>query len=322
MNPFAFHEPKTAEEAATLLAGKDALALAGGVDLLGELKEGIRSPAALVNLFAIPGLNEIRKTENGWRIGATARLIDIIEHEGIRKDLPGLAEAALAVGTPQIRNQGTLGGNLAQRPRCWYYRSAEFSCLKKGGQGCPAIEGENAYLAVLGGGPCHIVHPSDCAPMLVALGARVFLRGPDGARDLPLEDFYELPSKNALGETVLKPGEFIEAVDVPAALPRSTYVKIREKDSFDFALASCAIAGKIEGDHFVEARVVLGGVAPIPWRVTAAESNLLKNTLADAVDPAANAAAEGAKPLSHNAYKVPLIKTAVARAIRSFGGAK
>ncbi|MBI2922303.1 MAG: xanthine dehydrogenase family protein subunit M [Planctomycetes bacterium] len=322
MQPFTYWDATSVEEAGKLLSLKNAMALGGGVDLLGEMKERIRTPDHVVNLRSIKGLDEIRKTDKGWRIGATALIADIAEHAGLKKDLPGLAEAALSVATPQIRNQGTLGGNLAQRPRCWYYRSADFDCAKKGGKGCPAEEGENRYLAVLGGGPCHIVHPSDCAPMLVALGARLFLRGPDGARDLPIEDFYESPSKNLACEYTLKPGEIIEAVEVPIALDRSTYVKLRERDSFDFALAACALAGRIEGDHFTEARLVLGGVAPVPWRVAAAESNLIKNTLADAVEPAANAAAEGAKPMSQNGYKVPLIRAAVARAIRALAGGK
>jgi xanthine dehydrogenase YagS FAD-binding subunit len=317
-SPFTFWDARTVEEAATLLSKKGAVSLGGGVDLLGEMKEGIRSPEHLVNLRTIPGLDRIQKTERGWRVGATALLTDIAENAELRKDLPGLAEAAEAVATPQIRNQGTIGGNLAQRPRCWYYRAAEFSCVKKGGKGCPAEKGENRYLAIFGEGPCHIVHPSDCAPMLVALDARLYLRGPDGARDLPIADFYEMPSKNALCEFTLKPGEFIEAVEIPAALPRSTYIKIREKDSFDFASAACAIAGKIEGDRFTEARVVLGGVAPVPWRSASAEANLKKNTIADAVEPASNSAVEGAKPMSQNAWKIPVAKAAVAQAIRSF----
>ena len=316
--PFTYWDARTAEEAATLLAKKGAMALGGGVDLLGEMKEGIRSPDHLVNLRSIPGLDKIERNERGWRVGATALLTDIADHADLRKDLPGFAESAAAVATPQIRNQGTIGGNLAQRPRCWYYRSADFACVKKGGKGCPAEKGENRYLAILGGGPCHIVHPSDCAPMLVALNARLFLRGPDGARDVPIADFYELPSKNVLCEFTLKAGEFIEAVEIPTALPRSTFVKLREKDSFDFAIAACAIAGKIDGDHFTEARVVLGGVAPVPWRCASSESNLLKNTIADAVEPASSSAVDGAKPMSQNAWKVPMAKAAVAQAIRSF----
>ncbi|MCC6739441.1 MAG: FAD binding domain-containing protein [Planctomycetia bacterium] len=316
--PFTWWDARTAEEAAALLAKPGASALAGGVDLLGEMKDGIRAPEHLVNLRSIPGLDRVEKNDRGWRIGATALLADLASHEALRRDLPGLAEAAAAVATPQIRNQGTIGGNLAQRPRCWYYRAAEYACVKKGGKGCPAEQGENRYLAILGGGPCHIVHPSDCAPMLVALGARLFLRGPEGGRDLPVADFYELPAKNVSCEFSLKPGEFIEAVEVPTALPRSTYVKIRERDSFDFAIAACAVAGRVEAGRFTDARVVLGGVAPVPWRSSAAEANLVKNTIADAVEPAANAAVEGARPLSQNAWKVPMAKAAVARAIRSF----
>ena len=317
-SPFTFWDARTAEEAATLLSKKGAMALGGGVDLLGELKEGIRAPEHIVNLRSIPGLDKIQKTDRGWRVGATALLTDIADNADLRKDLPGFAESAEAVATPQIRNQGTIGGNLAQRPRCWYYRSAEFACVKKGGKGCPAEKGENRYLAIFGGGPCHIVHPSDCAPMLVALDARLFLRGPDGARDLPIADFYELPSKNALCEFTLKPGEFIEAVEISTTLPRSTYVKLREKDSFDFAVAACAIAGKIDGDHFTDVRVVLGGVAPVPWRSVTAEANLRKNTIADAVEPASNSATDGARPMSQNAWKIPMTRAAVAGAIRSF----
>jgi xanthine dehydrogenase YagS FAD-binding subunit len=315
--PFTYWDATSVQHAGELLSKKGAVALGGGVDLLGEMKDGVRAPEHVVNLRSIPGLDAIAKTDRGWRIGATALLCDIAEHEGLKKDLPGLCEAALAVATPQIRNQGTLGGNLAQRPRCWYYRMAEFECAKKGATGCPAEKGENKYLAVFGGGPCHIVHPSDCAPMLVALGARLFLRGPEGARDLPLEDFYELPSKNLRCEYTLKPGEIIEAVEVPTALPHSAYVKIRERDSFDFALAACALAGKLEDGVLHGARLVLGGVAPVPWRAAAAESNIVKNRLADAIEPAAGAAAEGATPMSQNAYKAPLIRAAVAQAIRA-----
>lgn len=319
MKPFTWHDAKTAEEASALLAQKNAQALGGGVDLLGEMKEMIRTPDHLVNLLSVKGLDAIAKTDKGWRIGATALLADIASHEGIRKDLPGLAEAALAVATPQIRNQGTIGGNLAQRPRCWYYRHPDFGCAKKGGEGCPAKEGENKFHAIFAtDGPCVIVHPSDCAPMLVALGARLALRGPDGAREVAIADFYELPAKNIACEFTLKAGEFIEAIDVPTALPRSTYVKLREKDSFDFALAACAIAGTIDGDHFTDARVVLGGVAPIPWRCASAEANLVKNTISDAIEPASQSAADGAKPLARNSFKVPLLKAAVAQAIRSF----
>lgn len=316
--PFTFWDARTADEAAALLSKKGAMALGGGVDLLGELKEGVRAPEHLVNLRSIPGLDRIEKNDRGWRIGATALLVDIADHAELRKDLPGLCEAAAAVATPQIRNQGTIGGNLAQRPRCWYYRDASFDCVKKGGKGCPAEKGENRYLAIFGDGPCHIVHPSDGAPMLVALGARLFLRGPEGARDLPLEDFYEMPDKNALCEFTLKPGEFIEAVEVPTKPARSTYVKLREKDSFDFAIAACAVAGVIDGDRFTEARVVLGGVAPVPWRSKAAEAALLKGSIAETTDAAAEAAVQGAKPMSQNAWKVPMAKAAVARAIRSF----
>ncbi|NUN50524.1 MAG: FAD binding domain-containing protein [Candidatus Brocadiae bacterium] len=321
MKPFAWWDPATGDDAARMLKDKPgAQAIGGGVDLLGEMKEGIRAPAHLVNLRSVPGLDRVEKTARGWRIGATAILADLAAHAGLARDLPGLAEAAASVATPQIRNQGTVGGNLAQRPRCWYYRSAEFGCAKKGGTGCPAEDGENRALAIFGGGPCHIVHPSDLAPILVALDARLFLRGPDGGRDLPIADFYELPSKNILCEFTLRPGEFIEAVEVPTALPRSVWVKLRERDSFDFALAGCAIAAEVVENRCRNVRVVLGGVAPVPWRVEGAEAVLLKSALTDAAGTAAKAAAAGAKPMSQNAHKVPLIEAVVARAIRRLAG--
>jgi xanthine dehydrogenase YagS FAD-binding subunit len=319
MRPFTWQDAASVDEAKALLAAKGVLPIAGGVDLLGELKDGIRSPERVVNLLSIPGLSAIEDKGDAWRIGATVLLADLASHDGIRRDLSGLAEAALAVATPQIRNQGTFGGNLAQRPRCWYYRHPDFTCEKKSGKGCPAKEGENRYLAVMGTeGPCVIAHPSDCAPMLVALEATIRLAGPAGERSVAAAKFWQMPAENMRLECDLKDGEFITGADVPKARRRSTYVKVRERDSFDFALVACAIAGNVDGGKMSDARVVLGGVAPIPWACPSAEANLAKNTLADAVEPASKSAADGAKPLSQTGYKVPLIHAAVAQAIRKF----
>jgi xanthine dehydrogenase YagS FAD-binding subunit len=234
-------------------------------------------------------------------------------------------EAAHSVATPQIRNLGTIGGNLCQRPRCWYYRLEEVICLKKGGSECYAATGENKYNAILGGGPSYIVHPSDLAPMLVALGASVSVTGPEGNRVIPLDKFFTLPSEGSIRrENVLKNDEIITQVQVPASAfaAHSTYLKFKERDSLDFALASVAAAVEVGANKSIkQARIVLGGVAPIPWRAGKAESFLTGKTLnADVLVEAARLALDGAKPLEKNAYKIPLTQTLVRRALLKVGG--
>src|SRR5256714_512769 len=235
------------------------------------------------------------------------------------------SEAAHSVATPQIRNLGTVGGNLCQRPRCWYYRLEEAVCLKKGGSECFAAKGENKYNAILGGGPSYIVHPSDLAPVLVALGASASVVGADGKRTIPLEKFFTLPSEgNIRRENVLANDEIITEIQVPpsAFAARSTYLKFKERDSLDFALASVAAAVELgSGKTVKQARIVLGGVAPIPLRAPKAESYLAgENPSADALAEAARRALEGAEPLAKNAYKIPLTQALVRRALAKAGG--
>jgi xanthine dehydrogenase YagS FAD-binding subunit len=236
-----------------------------------------------------------------------------------------LHEAAGSIASPQIRSQGTVGGNLCQRPRCWYYRNEHARCIKKGGSECFSYNGLNKYNAIFGGGPSYIVHPSDLAPALVALAARVNLRGPGGTRSVELEKFFTLPSEGSvLRENVLGPGEILESVAVPAPGNglRSTYLKFKERGSYDFALASVALALWIEGASIRSARIVLGGVAPIPWRCTAAEKLLEGRSLDTAAfAPVAEAAVKGAEPLGQNGYKVPLVKGLVVRALQQVAGA-
>jgi xanthine dehydrogenase YagS FAD-binding subunit len=243
----------------------------------------------------------------------------------VQKSFPGLAEAAHSVGTPQIRNLGTVGGNLCQRPRCWYFRLEEVVCLKKGGTECYAATGENKYHAIFGGGPSYIVHPSDLAPMLLALGASVNVTGGDGKRTIALDKFFTLPSDgNLRRENVLKNDEIITDVILPPSkfASNSTYLKFKERDSMDFAMSAVAAAVTIGANRTVSAaRIVLGGVAPTPWRVPKAEAALVGKMMSkDLLAEVAKIALQGAEPLAQNTYKIPLTETLVRRALAKVGG--
>ena len=300
--------------------------IAGGQDLLTTMKDYITRPSRVVNLKGIRGLDKIVDDgSGGLRIGALVTLAQLEEHPVVRRSFPGLAEAAHSIATPQIRNLGTVGGNLCQRPRCWYFRLEDVVCLKKGGSECYAATGENKYHAILGGGPSYIVHPSDLAPMLVALGGSVSVVGPAGKRPVPLDKFFTLPADgNLRRENVLKNDEIITEIHVPASkfAAHSTYLKFKERDSLDFAMSSVAAAVAMGANRTIsEARLVLGGVAPIPWRVPKAEAALIGKTMSSEVlATAARIALEGAKPLEKNAYKIPLTQTLVRRALAKAGG--
>ena len=235
-----------------------------------------------------------------------------------------MLEAAQSIASQQIRNLGTVGGNLCQRPRCWYFRLEEVVCLKKGGSECYAATGENKYNAIFGGGPSYIVHPSDLAPMLLALGAKINVVGPAGKKIIPIDKFFTLPSEgNIRRENVLKNDEIITEIFVPATpfAARSTYLKFKERDSLDFALASVAAAVQLSGNTVKDARIVLGGVAPIPWRVPAAEKFVTGKTLnKDVLAEAGKISLAEAQPFDKNAYKVPLAQTLVRRALAKVGG--
>jgi len=299
--------------------------IAGGQDLLTTMKDYTSRPVRVVNLKNIRGLDRITLNARGLTIGALVTLSELEEHAGVRKSFPGLAEAAHSIATPQIRNLGTVGGNLCQRPRCWYFRLEEVNCLKKGGSQCYAANGENKYNAIIGGGPSHIVHPSDLAPMLLALGASVSVVGATGKRVIPLDKFFTLPSEgNIRRENVLKNEEIITEITVPssAVAARSTYLKFKERESLDFALASAAVAVQMSNNMVRDARIVLGGVAPIPWRVPAAEKFVMGKSLTpDVLAETAKIALAEAKPLEKNAYKVPLAQTLVRRALAKAGAA-
>src|SRR5690242_4722457 len=330
MKAFEWTNPTSVNEAVKLLtiSGGDIdeapRPIAGGQDLLTTMKDYTSRPARLVNLKQIRGLNSITLKANGLTIGALVTLTELEEHAGVRKSFPGLSEAAHSIATPQIRNLGTVGGNLCQRPRCWYFRLEEVVCLKKGGSECYAATGENKYNAIIAGGPSYIVHPSDLAPMLLALGARVTAMGAKGRRVISLDKFFTLPTENIRRENVLQNDEIITEIFVPASAlaTRSTYLKFKERESLDFALASVAAAVQLAPDKTVRAaRLVLGGVAPIPWRVPDAENYLAGKALnSEVLAEAAKIALAQAKPLEKNAYKVPLTQTLVRRALAKAAG--
>jgi len=333
MKSFEWTNPSTINEAVKLLGTAAPTTdiddaprpIAGGQDLLTTMKDYTSRPSRIVNLKSIRGLDKITINARGLTIGALVTLTELEEHEGVRKNFPGLTEAAHSIATPQIRNLGTVGGNLCQRPRCWYFRLEEVNCLKKGGSECYAATGENKYNAIIAGGPSYIVHPSDLAPMLLAMGARVTAVGAQGRRVIPLDKFFTLPGEgNIRRENVLQNNEIITEIYVPASLlaARSTYLKFKERESLDFALASVAAAVQLAPNKTVRAaRIVLGGVAPIPWRVPDAEKYLVgKAVSAEVLAEAGKIALAGATPLVKNAYKVPLTQTLVRRAVAKAAG--
>jgi xanthine dehydrogenase YagS FAD-binding subunit len=334
MNTFEWMNVTTVAEAVSALKSVPspndmddaARPIAGGQDILTTMKDYITRPTRVVNLKGIRGLDKIESDgKGGLRIGALVTLNQLEESPQVRRSFPGLTEAAHSIGTPQIRNLGTVGGNLCQRPRCWYFRLEEVVCLKKGGTECYAATGENKYNAIFGGGPSYIVHPSDLAPMLLALGASVSVMGADGKRTIGLDKFFTLPSDgNLRRENVLKNEDIITEVQVPASkfAAHSTYLKFKERDSMDFAMSAVAAAVTLGANKTVsEARIVLGGVAPVPWRVPKAEAALVGQTINnDVLMNVAKVALEGAEPLAKNAYKVPLTQTLVRRALARVGG--
>jgi xanthine dehydrogenase YagS FAD-binding subunit len=331
MKSFEWASPKSVDDAVSLLGKIDPQTdpdeiprvMGGGQDLLTSMKAYIVKPPRVVNLKQIEALKHLDFDAKALRIGAAVTLADLHDHPEVIKNFPGLAEAAHSVATPQIRNMGTVGGNLCQRPRCWYFRLENYKCYKKGGEECFADnpKAENKYNAILGGGPSYFVHPSDLAPMLIALNSTLKLAGPDGARQVPLEEFFILPkTENKVRyENILKPGEIITEIIVPSSpmATNSTYVKFKERASLDFAISAVAAAVELAADESVkQARIVLGGVAPIPWRVKKAEDFLTGKKIGESVlAQTATLALDGAQPLSQNGYKVPLTKTLVKRSL-------
>ncbi len=315
---FAYVRPDSLREAVRQLAEPGARLHAGGTDLLGCLRDGVFEAQRLVSLSGLPELRGVDQRPDGsLRLGALATLSEIAAHPRLNERVPALCQGAAAAASPQLRHQGTLGGNLCQRPRCWYFRG-DFPCARKGGDTCFAVQGENELHALFGGAGCVAVHPSDTASPLAALEARLRLVGPAGERTLPLEDFFVGPAQDLSRENVLMPGEILTEVLIPArpAGERSLYRKVRARGAWDFALAGAAVALQLSGGSVGAARVVLSGVALRPWRAKAAEAALVGKPLDAAAASAAGAAAAlGAEPLEQNGYKVDLVRGVVEAAL-------
>jgi xanthine dehydrogenase YagS FAD-binding subunit len=320
---FSYIRPKSLKESMKQLSTPGAGLLAGGTDLLGCLRDHVFDIKKLVSVNGLKELKGIVKTpDNGLRIGALTTISEVAEHQLVNKHYAALAQAAHAVASPQLRNQGTIGGNLCQKPRCWYYRG-EFHCLRKGGKTCFAVSGENQYHCILGGGPCFIVHPSDTAAALVAFDASVRIKGPKGSRTVPVEKFHVLPSADVHKETVLKPGEIVtEIVLPPARNVRSSYRKIRARASWDFALAGIALALRFKDGAVVNARAVLSGAAPVPWRSREIEAAITGKKLdAEVIAKAVEASMKNAQPLGENDYKIPLFRGMIEEELEAIGKA-
>ena len=308
---FSYFRARSLDEAIGYLSLDGARAHAGGTDLLGCLRDRVFDVTTVVSIAGLKELRGIGTTaEGGLRIGSLTTIAEVARHPVIRSKYRALSMAASEVASPQLRHQGTIGGNLCQKPRCWYYRG-EFHCLRKGGDQCYAAEGENAYHCILGGDNCFIVHPSDTAPALVALQANVVIAGPNGRRTVGVENFHMPPSVDYTSETVLEPAEIVTEIVLPPPAEglRSSYRKVRARRAWDFALAGVALAIVFTGDQAADSRVVLSGAAPVPWRSGDAEEVLKGRRLnRDRAAKAAGAAVKNAEPMAQNEYKIPLFR--------------
>ena len=308
---FSYIRPKTIKDAVKQLSSEGSGVLAGGTDLLGCLHDSVFPLKKVVSITDLADLRGIKKTaDGGLAIGALTTVTEVAENKLVQETYPALARAAAEVASPQLRNQGTIGGNLCQKPRCWYYRG-EFLCLRKGGKLCYAASGENQFHCIFGGGPCYIVHPSDIAPALAAFNASVKTMGPKGARTIAVDAFHVLPAVSVLRDTVLLQGELVTGIILPppAKGARSSYRKVRARNSWDFAVAGAAIVLSMEQGVVSKARIFLSGTAPVPWRSKAAEEAITGKRLGpDVIAQAADATVKGAQPLEHNGYKVGIVR--------------
>ena len=311
MPQFTYVRPKSLDETFRHLSTGNARIHAGGTDLLGCLHDGIFAAEKVVSISRLDELQGVEQMGNGsLRIGALATVSEVANHPLLKERYPALVQAAREVASPQLRNQGTIGGTLCQKPRCWYYRG-DFHCSRKGGSQCFAVAGENQYHCILGGEGCFIVHPSDIAAALVAYEALIVIAGAKGTKTVPVEKFFVLPEQDITRETILEPGEVVTAILMPKPLQglRSSYRKVRARGSWDFALAGIALALRFNGGKLAGARIVLSGAAPIPWRSPDAEDAIVGRPLDEStIARAAAAAMKAAQPLEHNEYKIDLFK--------------
>jgi xanthine dehydrogenase YagS FAD-binding subunit len=319
MERFEYASPTTVKDAVALLGPtfNDAQVLAGGTDLLSMMKDFVASPKRVVNIKGISELGGVAKTSGGVRIGAAVTFDELASHQLIRSEFPSLITAALGVASPQIRNMGTVGGDLCQRPRCWYFRGGHGLLAMQDGKSL-VPNGENQYHAIFGGGPAYFVSPSSLGPALAALGAQVKIVSPSGTRSVAVEKFFLIPKTGNDREIDLHPNEIVTEIMIPssaASLKNATY-EVRHKEALDWPLATASVALKMSGSKVSSARIVMGHVAPTPWEASAAEKSLTGKPIDEGTaEKAAEEAVRGAQPLSQNGYKVQLAKVAVKRAL-------
>jgi len=320
MRAFEYVSPNTRAQAVSLLgaAWGNTEILAGGTDLLALMKDDVLTPKRLVNIKEIKDLKGVSSTPQGLRIGASTTLGDLADDANVGKNYPALAEALMEAASPQIRNMATIGGNLCQRPRCWYFRNG-LGLLPKDASGKELVpDGENRYHAILGNdGPAKFVSPSTVVPILIAYGAKIRLEGSQGKRELPLEKFFIMPKTDNEREHDLRSNEILTELVLPSASNvKAAHYEIRQKEAFDWPLAVAAVALKMSGSNAQSARVVLGHVAPVPWPSPEAEQALAGQAInANTAQKAAEVALANAKPLSQNSYKIQLAQVALKRAI-------
>jgi len=318
MQAFEYANPATLQDALGMLGSKwgESNVLAGGTDLISLMKEYIETPKRLINIKGIKELGGIQSSKTGLRIGSAVTLEELAENAEVRKSFPSLAEAARGVASPQIRNMGTVGGDLCQRPRCWYFRQGFGLLGMKDGQSL-VPDGENRYHAILGnGGPAYFVSASSFGPALVALGAKVRLASASGHREVAASKFFVTPQNENSREIALLPNEILTEIIVPHEGTKNATYEVRQKQALDWPLAAASVALKMKGSTVSSARIVLGHVAPTPWEATQAGQALAgKAVTAESAEEAGKAAVADAKPLSGNGYKVQLARVAVKRAL-------
>lgn len=315
MKPFSYATALTPESAREL-AGQEGAYLAGGNDLLGLMKESILAPKLLVNIKPIPGFNAIEQTARSWILGATTTLAQIENHAGLRQACPGLHQAVAEVGSLQIRNVATIGGNLAQHSRCWYFRHRDLVCWKKGGDTCLACEGENRYHSIFTGCACISPVVSNLSVVLAALGATVHVRRGDQTLKWSIHELYAQAWDDPSAHHSLGSGDLILKIEIPADSRRSAYLQASEKAQFDWALVSCAASAQVDQGRFSRSRIVLGAVAPVPYQVNEANQMLDGQAVDEALAAqAADRLLRDATPVAHNKYKVAIAKALIVRTL-------
>jgi len=326
MRGFELYDATTVKEAVDLLgkySGRTVKVVGGGSDIVGGVMKdwvqgkGMPLPEVLIDITTIKDIVGIKTDGGGTTIGAATTLSDIIDNKDLASKLPVLTNAALSVASPLIRNFGTLGGNINQRPRCWFFRGEDFNCYKKGGDFCYAVTGDNRYHAIIGGELCYIVHPSDTSTALLALGASAKIAGTGGERTVAFDDYFTGPRVDVLRENVLKPNEFMTHVTIPnpASGTKFGWTKLKDRQVYDFALISVAAVFTVSGGNWQDGRITLGGVSPVPYRAKVVEDFLKGKDIKATAKQAAAQIRTVARPMSLNSYKVDLAQGLIERTI-------